>query len=532
MSFEWSSSISLNTIHSESTNNYFGNCIITFHSEILGIKNQWPMKEKQMALKMNQISRTVYYKEISMAKSTYHLILCTIFCLFGPILIAQDDTNQQNTDAKFIKDIHNQILTDGECYDWLTELTTNVGARLAGSPGSIKAVEFMELKMNSIGFDKVWTQECKVNYWDRGEEEKVYMTSPKSQRLNALSLGNMIGTDGKVLEAEIIEVKGLDEVEILGIDKVKGKIVFYNRPMDPTQIRTFSAYGGAVDQRVYGASKAAEYGAVAVLVRSMTTRQDDVPHTGTSVYDEEIKQIPAISISTNDANMLSDLLLKEQVIVSIQNNAQPMGERTSHSVIGEIKGSEFPNEIILVGGHLDSWDVGAGAHDDGAGCVHSLQVVRTMLKLGYKPKRTIRCVMFQNEENGLAGGREYARISNEKGEYHLAALESDSGGFVPRGFSFEGHADVLKPFYRHVSQWLPLLESYGLQFSTGGSGADIGPLKSQKGLLIGLRPDSQRYFDYHHTDIDRIDAVNQRELELGAAAMTSLIYLIDKYGLQ
>ena len=263
-----------------------------------------------MALKMNQISMSVYYKQISMAKSTYHLILCTIFCLVGPTLLGQDDTNQQNIDAKFVKDIHNQILTDGECYDWLTELTTDVGARLAGSPGSIKAVDFMELKMNSIGFDKVLTQECKVNYWDRGEEEKVYMTSPRSQRLNALSLGNMIGTDGKVLEAEIIEVKGLDEVEILGIDKVKGKIVFYNRPMDPTQIRTFSAYGGAVDQRVYGASKAAEYGAVAVLVRSMTTRQDDVPHTGTSVYDEEIKQIPAISISTNDANMLSELLLK------------------------------------------------------------------------------------------------------------------------------------------------------------------------------------------------------------------------------
>lgn len=444
----------------------------------------------------------------------------------------QDDISQQDLDAKFIKDIHNQILTTGECYSWLTELTHDVGARLAGSPGSVKGVKFMESKMNTLAFDSVWTQECKVNYWDRGGKEEVFMTVPRTQRLNALSLGNMIGTNGKLLESEIIEVKGLDEVDALGLEHVDGKIVFYNRPMDPTQIRTFSAYGGAVDQRVYGASKAAEYGAVAVLVRSMTTRQDDIPHTGTSIYKEGIKQIPAISISTNDANMLSDLLTKDKVRVSIKNNAKPMGERVSHSVIGEIKGSEFPNEIILVGGHLDSWDVGAGAHDDGAGCVHSLQVISTMLKLGYQPKRTIRCVMFQNEENGLAGGREYARISNENGEYHLAALESDSGGFVPRGFSFEGHADVLKPFYKHVSQWLPLLESYGLQFSTGGSGADIGPLKSQKGLLIGLRPDSQRYFDYHHTDIDRIDAVNQRELELGAAAMTSLIYLIDKYGLQ
>lgn len=467
-----------------------------------------------------------------MNRSIYHSFLFTIFCLLSASLFAQDDSNQQDIDAIYIKDIHNQILSNGECYAWLTELTTDVGARLAGSLGSIKAVEFMEQKMKTIGFDKVWTQECKVNYWERGEKEEVYITSPRSQRLNALSLGNMIGTDGKLLEAEIIEVKGLDEVVALGAENVKGKIVFYNRPMDPTRIRTFNAYGGAVDQRVYGAATAAEYGAVAILVRSMTTKQSDVPHTGTSIYKDGIKQIPALAISTNDANMLSKVLLKEKVSVSIKNNAKPMGEKISHSVIGEIKGSEFPNEIILVGGHLDSWDVGTGAHDDGSGCVHSLQVIRTLLELGYKPKRTIRCVMFQNEENGLAGGIEYARISDEKGEFHLAALESDAGGFVPRGFSFDGHPDVLKPFYKHVSQWLPLLESYGLQFSTGGSGADIGPLKSQKGLLIALRPDSQRYFDYHHADTDRIDAVNQRELELGAAAMTSLIYLIDKYGLQ
>ncbi len=459
------------------------------------------------------------------------LFLLTIIH-FTTIVKAQIDSDQQDKDAQYIKQIHNNILTEGMCYDWLTELTTDVGARLAGSEGSVKGVQFMEDLMNTLGFDKVWKQECKVNYWDRGDIEEVYLTYPKIQKLNALSLGNMIGTNGQLLEADILEVTSLDEVETLGNELVKGKIVFYNRPMDPTQIRTFNAYGGAVDQRVYGASKAAEYGAVAVLVRSMTTRQDDIPHTGTSVYAEGIKQIPAISISTNDANLLSDLLKKEKVRVSIRNNAKPMGERVSHSVIGEIKGSEFPNEIILVGGHLDSWDVGAGAHDDGAGCVHSLQVIKTLLDMGYQPKHTIRCVMFQNEENGLAGGREYARISNENGEYHLAALESDSGGFVPRGFSFDGHAEVLKPFYRHVSQWLPLLESYGLQFSTGGSGADISPLKSQKGLLIGLRPDSQRYFDYHHTDIDRIEAVNKRELELGAAAMTSLIYLIDKYGLK
>ena len=230
--------------------------------------------------------------------------------------------------------------------------------------------------------------------------------------------------------------------------------------------------------------------------------------------------------------MLSDLLAKDKVSMTIKTNCSPGEEAISYNVIGEIKGSLYPDEIIVIGGHLDAWDVGGGAHDDGAGCVHSLGVIDILNGIGYRPQHTIRCVMFMNEENGLAGGKEYARASNEKGEYHLAALESDAGGFVPRGFSFDGHSDVLKPFYARVSKWLPLFESYGLYFTTGGSGADISPLKDQKGLLIGLRPDSQRYFDYHHTAIDQIEAVNKRELELGAAAMASLIYLIDKYGLE
>lgn len=460
------------------------------------------------------------------------LILVMLGFLATSNLSAQVDTEQQDRDARFMKSIHDQILTEGECYKWLSDLTSQVGARLAGSPNSEKGVEFMMNLMADMPFDTIYKQACTVNYWERGEGEEVWMTAPNKQKLNALSLGNMVGTDGKVIEAEVIEVHSLDELETLGRSRIQGKIVFFNRPMDPTQIRTFNAYGGAVDQRVYGASRASKYGAAAVLVRSLTTKQDDVPHTGTSIYEEGVTPIPAMSISTNDANMLSEFVQVMPVNVSIRSNAKVMGERTSHSVIGEIKGTENPDEIILVGGHLDSWDIGEGAHDDGAGCVHSLQVIQTLMKLGYKPRHTLRCVLFQNEENGLAGGLEYARVSTEKGEYHLAALESDAGGFSPRGFSFDGHPDVLKPFYKHVSQWLPLFESYGLHFTTGGSGADISPLKPQKGLLIGLRPDSQRYFDYHHTAEDTMEAVNQRELELGAAAMTSLIYLIDKYGLK
>jgi Zn-dependent M28 family amino/carboxypeptidase len=283
---------------------------------------------------------------------------------------------------------------------------------------------------------------------------------------------------------------------------------------------------------VYGPSKAAEFGAVAALVRSMTTSLDDFPHTGVTIYKDSLNKIPGIAISTLDAEKLSRAIKKGPVNVFLKTNCQTIGMKSAPTVIGEIKGSVFPEEIIVVGGHLDSWDVGQGAHDDGAGCIQSMEVLRLFTALGYQPKRTIRCVLFSNEENGLAGGRTYAKVSNEKNEFHLAALESDSGGFSPKGFSFEADTSVFKSYYKHVSKWLPLLESYGLHFEMGGSGADIGPLKSQKGLLIGLRPDSQRYFDFHHTANDKIENVNKRELELGAAAMASLIYLIDKYGIK
>lgn len=463
-------------------------------------------------------------------RMTKHYFLSVFFIL---MVSAIGYCQNEDEDALFIKDIHNYTLTEAQCYDWLTHLTTECKGRLAGSENAEKAVAYTKEIMDTLGFTKTWLQPCEVKKWHRGKPEQVHIKyDGKKVKLNALALGNSIGTPQEGILAEVVEVKSLDEVEKLGRAGIEGKIVFYNRPMDPTQLRTFNAYGGAVDQRVWGASKAAEYGGLASIVRSMTLRQDDFPHTGTLVYKEENPKVPGLAISTNDANMLSDLLKKQKVTMSIWTNCAPGEEATSYNVIGEIKGTEFPDEIIVIGGHLDAWDVGGGAHDDGAGCAHSLQVIHSLNGIGYRPKRTIRCVMFMNEENGLAGGREYARVSNENNEYHLAALESDAGGFVPRGFSFDGDPEVLKPFYAKVSTWLPLLESYGLYFTTGGSGADISPLKSQKGLLIGLRPDSQRYFDYHHTTIDQIEAVNKRELELGAASMASLIYLIDKYGLK
>ncbi len=461
--------------------------------------------------------------------------LLMLFLWGGMAMLAQGQDAAKDADALMIRKIYDLALTKGSCYEWLDYLATEIGGRISGSPEAARAVEYTKSILDTLGLDQTWLQPCVVPYWKRGEKELVRVLNSKKYGivdLNALALGNSVGTGIGGLTASVVEVKSLAEVDELGTENLKGKIVFYNRPMDPTQLRTFNAYGGAVDQRTQGPARAARYGAVAALVRSMTTLTDDVPHTGVTVYEEGGRKIPAISISTMAADLLSNMLKEEaDTRLYIRNTSQMMPDQDSYNVIGEIKGSTNPDEIILIGGHLDSWDVGGGAHDDGAGCIHAMEVLNLLKQLNYTPRRTIRCVLFMNEENGLVGGREYAKVSNEKGEFHMAAIESDAGGFTPRGFSCNGHESILSTKFKALTKWLPLLEPYNLSLSIGGSGADISPLKSQKGLLIGFRPDSQRYFDFHHTPNDTIEAVNERELQLGAAAITSLVYLLDKYGL-
>lgn len=455
-----------------------------------------------------------------------------LFCA----LVLTSLRGQQSTDqhAVMVRKIHEYSLKNGQSHHWLQTLCKQAGPRLAGHETYNRAVEITSSQLTSIKGVSVRTQTTMTQKWQRGDREIAnYLSADGSvKRLQTFALGNSVGTGNQGIVAEVVEVQGLDEVASLG-EKVKGKIVFYNRPMDEAAIRTFTAYGGAVDQRVYGASKAAEYGAVGVMVRSMGLGIDTFAHTGTLVYKEGLPQIPAQAISTASAEWLSENLKNRGGKVFMRTTSHMEGSATCDNVIGELKGTLSPDTILLVGGHLDAWDVGEGAHDDGSGCVQSMDVLNILVGIGYKPRYTIRCVLFANEENGLAGGNAYAAMAKEEGLFHLAALESDAGGFSPRGFSFDADTSVLKKYYRVVSQkMLPLLESYGLQFETGGSGADIGPLKGLKGLLIGLRPDSQRYFDFHHTSRDVYENVNARELKLGAAAMTSLIYLIDQYGLQ
>lgn len=457
----------------------------------------------------------------------FSLILFTL-CSVVNELKGQDDH------AFYIKDIYENTLVNGECDVWLQYLSDSIGGRLAGFQQSLDAIAYTKLELSRISIvDTVYKQPCIVPRWERGEPEVVtvkYGTSEK--QLNSLALGNSIGTGPQGLEGEVIEVFGLDTLEKLGKKVLEGKIVLFNRPMSPKRINTGYAYGEAVDQRVHGASRASKYGAIAVLVRSVTTQKDDLPHTGVQVYQTDVEPIPSLAISTNDADFLSKTLKTDKHLkVFIRNTSRMLSDVTSYNVVAEVKGSEYPDEIILVGGHLDSWDVGGGAHDDGAGCVHSMQVFQTLSNLGYKPKRTLRCVLFMNEENGLGGGKAYAEKSNKKGEFHLAAIESDSGGFTPRGFTCTGEAAVFPKYLANLQRFDEFLEPYDLYLKPGGGGADINPLKSQKGLLIGFKPDGQRYFDFHHTTADVFKNVNVRELKLGAAAITSLVYLIDQLGL-
>lgn len=451
-----------------------------------------------------------------------------IFLLFIPWV----SFTQQN-DAEMVREIHDFILEKGQCYQWLHQLCTQYPGRLAGSNADHGASRFTMEVMNNFGVDTSYRQETTTLFWERGDIEQVFQIKSDGdlKPLNAISLGRAGATGEGGVTGEVIEVKSLSELDSLPDEDVAGKIVFFNRPMDPTQTNAFRAYGGAVDQRVFGPSRAQKKGALAVLVRSMTFRIDSFPHTGVTVFDSGQAKIPAFGLSTMDAEKLHKELQETPVFIYLNINSKEVEIRSTYNVVGEIKGSEYPDEIILVGGHLDSWDVGQGAHDDGSGCVQAMEVLHTLQKIGYRPKRTIRCVLFANEENGLAGGLEYARISAEKGEFHMASIESDAGGFTPRGFSFDADTAVFAKYYKHVHNWLPTFEGLGLFFEKGGSGADIGPLKNQKGLLVGLRPDSQRYFDYHHTKIDTIENVHERELKLGAAAMASLVYFLDQYGI-
>ena len=438
-----------------------------------------------------------------------------------------------NNDSVFIDKIYDEALSNGNSYEWLDYLSNQIGGRLSGSINYDRSVKWGKDELQTIDVDSVWLQPVMIPKWVRGAPEYAHIESSPGNTISVpiAALGGSISTPSIGISANVIEVKNFKELKMIGRDSIRGKIIFYNRPMDPTLINTFQAYGGSVNQRTQGAIEAAKLGAIGVIVRSMTTSLDDYPHTGSMYYDglSLNQRIPAAAISTNGAELLSSMLsLNSNIKFFFRQNSKNFPDVLSHNVIAQINGSEKPDEIIVIGGHLDSWDLGDGSHDDGAGIVQSMEVLRILKKLNYSPKRTIRVVLFANEENGLKGGTKYAEEAILNNEKHFFALESDAGGFTPRGFSF----DTSDKEFKTIKKFESLFVKYGMNnFFIGGSGADIGPLKNGEVILAGLRPDTQRYFDYHHAASDTFDKINKRELELGAAAMTALVYLLDNYKL-
>lgn len=433
----------------------------------------------------------------------------------------------QPSDSAFIRSVYNEALSNGEAYENLRSLCKDIGARLSGSAEAAMAVEWSKQKMESYGFDSVYLQPIMVPHWERGTKEAGWIRTKKGNliKVNILALGGSVSTNG-VLEGEVIVFNHLDELKASTSKVVKNKIVFINQPMNEQEIQTFKAYGGCYEIRGNGAVEASKLGAKAVIIRSLGMPIDEHPHTGSMHYEEPIDKIPAAALSTKDSELLASILEKEQVWFVMEMDCKSYEPTPSFNVIGEMRGSSNPEKIITVGGHLDSWDVGEGAHDDGAGVIHSLEALRILKKMNYPHKYTIRVVFFMNEENGNMGGKTYATWVKERGESHIAAVESDRGGFAPRGFNIDGTDEHLK-FLQSIEHEFT---EYDLHiFEKGYGGVDIGPLKKEfpEIALFGFVPDSQRYFDFHHAPSDVFENVNKRELELGAAAIACLLYFID-----
>jgi hypothetical protein len=444
------------------------------------------------------------------------------------LTLALFSQSEMQKDSLIIRSFFSEILANGECYENLRYLCKDIGARLSGSPEAEKAIRWGHDLLKSYGASNVHLQDVVVPHWTRGDiEYGHYFSHGEKHEVRLTALGGSVGCKEQI-RAEVVEVKYLEDVAALGEDSVKGKIVFYNRAMDPVLINTGAAYGGAYDQRGRGAIEASKYGAVASVIRSLTHATDTFPHTGAMSYEDDIPRIPHAALSTVDARELShDLKDDPNLEFCLHLSCTRFPDKVQANVIAEIPGSEFPDEYIVVGGHLDSWDIGEGAHDDGAGIVQSIEVLRAFKALDIQLKSTLRVVLFINEENGNNGGETYAAESKANGLNHYAAVESDAGGFTPRGFRIEGSDEQYEVF----KSWQPLFEPYNVHaFRRGFSGVDIRPLKDDKVALFGLIPDGQRYFDYHHSNNDIFENVNKRELELGAATIASLIYLIDTHG--
>jgi len=451
-------------------------------------------------------------------------LIMLILSVIGIKTFAQSDFK---SDSLQIRRLYNEALTNGKSYEDLRYLTGNIGGRLTGSAQAVIALEWVRTKMDSLGLDSVFLQEVTVPHWVRGKKEKAAIVISRGQRINmdVCALGGTVGTRG-TLKGGVVEVNSWKE---LAEKDVRGKIVFFNRAMNPEDLETFKAYLDASDQRYQGAVEAAKRGAIGTLVRSLTLSRDNLPHTGTMSYDDQVTKIPSAAISTNSAENLShQLKLHPDLVVELNMYCQQLPDIRSYNVVGEIRGVKYPDEIISFGGHVDSWDLGQGASDDGTGVVQTIEVMRIIKKTGWKPERTVRAVFYINEENGTRGGIAYAENAKRSGKINVASIEQDAGGFMPKGFRIEAGPEIIKK----MQSWENLLQPYQLKIlPVKQRGIDIAPMKNISRALISVDCEDQRLFDIHHTSADTFDKVSRRELELGGAGMVSLIYLISKYGL-
>lgn len=413
-------------------------------------------------------------------------------------------------------ELERRALQDNEAIAILRSLVEAAPKRLAGSPGMLAAERWAMAKMREIGFDEVRAEPVMVPNWQRGIESGA-VVAPGALPLRITALGGSVATPDGGIEAEVVEVRSFEQLQAMG-DAAKGKIVFFNRPMPRIFRRTGRAYGEAVPQRSNGAIEAAKVGGVFALVRSVTTATDGYPHTGAMRYEDGVDRVPAACVATEDADALAKMLAEGPVRVRLELGCRTLPDVQGNNIVGDYRGSQFPDEVVVIGGHLDAWDLGTGAQDDGAGCAHCLEAVRLLKQMGCRPKRTIRVVLFANEENGLRGALAYAKAHEHEVDKHVAAIETDGGGFTPQGFSCSLRGEEAAAIER-LFEPLDRINAGLFLSGAGAGGADISVLHARGVPCFGLWVDGQRYFDYHHTAADDLPSVNERELALGAAVI-------------
>ncbi len=414
-------------------------------------------------------------------------------------------------------------LASSKAYETLAYLSDNIGPRLSGSRNAAAAVAWTTAQFRAWGIP-VTNEPIMVPHWVRGEE-RASLVSHHNQKIVLTALGGSVATPAKGMTADVVEVHSYDELKGLG-PKIKGKIVFFDNPMDMELVRShrsFEAYRIAVEFRGNGASRAAEYGALAVVIRSVGSASLRTPHTGALRYDAKQPKIPAAAMTAEDAMLVHRLVKKgERVRMHLVLTPRTLPDVASANVIAELRGSEKPDEIVLIGAHLDSWDLGTGAIDDGSGVAMAMEAMRLMKEMNLQPRRTIRCVLFMNEENGLRGGHAYA--DRHKGEHHVAALETDAGAAAPTGFSTTLKGDALAALERRTSSLVALNAN---RFETEAeTGADISPLTEAGVPSFGFVPDPLHYFDYHHSPADTLDKVDPKELAQDSAAIAALSWIL------